>query len=249
MSQKLTAWNRLKKSFLSTEQVREIDRLAVQEYGMHSLVLMENAAIGCVHWLLQKFSEPQPTAILCGRGNNGGDGLAIARHLVNCGWPCRVILCGPLNGLSADAAANLEILTIGNGHSVEVVEGQAKPNFNFESHGPSVILDAMLGTGAKGNPRPPFDGWIRAANASAAFRVAIDVPTGVDAETGERGTPYFQAQATLTFVARKAGMQLNDPAPTFGEITVLPIGVPAQLMEAVLKRLNSSPDLGSADHS
>jgi NAD(P)H-hydrate epimerase len=238
MHQLLTAWNRLKESVLSTAQVREIDRLAVAEYGMHSLVLMENAAMGCVHWLLQKFPEPQPTAILCGRGNNGGDGLAIARHLLNCGWPCRVFVYGPTDKLTADALANLKIITIGNGACVKVVEPADATALDLS--GSNVVIDAMLGTGAKGNPRPPFDDWIRAANATSGYRVAIDVPTGVDAESGERGVPHFHAQATLTFVARKPAMRLPGASSMFGEISVLPIGVPPQLIERVLQDLNSS---------
>jgi NAD(P)H-hydrate epimerase len=232
MDPKLLAWHRMQQTVLSTEQVRSIDRLAVERYGMHSLVLMENAAIGCAHWLRTRFAEPMTTVLLCGRGNNGGDGLALARHLTNWGWPCRVYLLGGSQQLSKDAGHNLEILTGNHGLPVETIE----PNEGRlpELVGAGVIVDALLGTGARGNPRAPLDRWIEAANASSAFRVAVDVPTGVDAETGQPGQPTFLPDATLTFVARKPAMAHLDSSQLFGEIAVLPIGVPAQLLLSVL---------------
>lgn len=228
----LTAWQRLSRAVLSTAQVRQVDRLAVERYGMHSLVLMENAALGCVHWLLHKFTEPQSTTILCGSGNNGGDGLAIARHLLNCGWPCRVLVCGPAEKLSDDARANLEILTAGDGLQVEWVT--ELPNRLPDFSASQLIIDALLGTGAKGDPREPLASLIRVANRASAFRVAIDIPTGVDVESGQTGSPCFQTDATLTFVARKPAMQLEASPHLFGSIQVIPIGVPAQLLRDLL---------------
>ncbi len=97
-----------------------------------------------------------------------------------------------------------------------------------------LILDCMVGTGARGAPRAPFCSWIEAANATPAYRIAVDVPTGIDAETGERHQPFFEAAATISFVARKPAMALADAAKLFGEIEVVPIGIPSQLVERVL---------------
>lgn len=225
---------RLESLVLSTEQVRRVDALAVERFGMNSLVLMENAALGCVAWLKSQFPNCPQTLILCGRGNNGGDGLAIARHLQTAGWPVRVVMATDRGQLSPDARANFDILTAsGDSRVVMHADGGVPPETVF-SRTPGVILDCMLGTGASGPLRPPFEQWSAWANSQSATRVAIDVPTGVDAETGVCSETFFQADATLTFVARKPGMLAENADQLFGRIQVLPIGIPAKLIEELL---------------
>ncbi len=235
MNPHLTAWSRLQARALTVQQSRYVDQLAIQKYRMNSLVLMENAAINCVAWLQQKFSSPQVTTILCGRGNNGGDGLAISRHLTNGGWPCTVVLQGPIDSLSRDSLTNYEILTIAGGVVAEVCEGPLTQAVIEKLLGATVIIDALLGTGARGSPRPPLAGWIEFANQAQAFRLAIDVPSGVDAETGEHSECYFRADATLTFVSKKPAMSHADAHSLFGDLAILPIGIPAQMMLEILE--------------
>lgn len=234
MNRQLSPWQRLSSRTLSIDQVRSVDQLAIDQYGMHSLVLMENAALGCSQWLQARFDGPQSTTILCGRGNNGGDGLAIARHLLTQGWPCQVIQHGPVDKLSSDALANFRILTSGQGTKIHLTEGELSPAARASLASSTVIIDALLGTGASGAPRAPLDAWIETANRLPAARIAIDVPTGIDAETGVAPGIYFQASATLTFVARKPGMNHPDGASLFGEVVVLPIGIPAQMILKIL---------------
>jgi hydroxyethylthiazole kinase-like uncharacterized protein yjeF len=259
-----SSWERLSSAVLSTEQVRHVDGLAIEEYGMNSLVLMENAALGCVQWLQARFPQSPETVILCGSGNNGGDGLAIARHLGSLGWNCKSIVLGPVEKLSRDCRANLDILVKGEqANPPHVVLGpkdreaaasqsQSAGDASGSSDGvghdlanslrnAGLIIDAMLGTGSRGAPRSPFDTWIVESNSSAAQRVAIDIPTGVDGETGDRPGVAFQPHATLTFVARKPAMAMNaadlEIESVFGEISVLPIGTPSSLNERVLSWL------------
>ncbi len=239
MNLQLTAWQQLKARTLSVEQARGVDRSAIGDYGMHSLVLMENAALACVQWLRETFELPQPTTILCGRGNNGGDGLVIARQLTNQGWPCSVIQHGPVSELSPDALANFKILTVRHGLAVQVVEEALTAEAKERIRNSTVIIDALLGTGARGAPRPPLDDWIERANRCTAFRVAIDVPTGVDAETAVVAGNAFCADATLTFVARKPAMDHPDAERLFGRIEVLPIGIPSQMMLELLRKLDA----------
>ncbi len=234
-----TPWQQLSSSVMTTEQVRKVDRLAIDEFRMNSLVLMENAALGCVQWLLNHFKRPMRTAILCGRGNNGGDGLAIARHLQLQGWRCNVVLLGPIEQLSDDNRSNLEVLTSGRSENADddlsiALQEHAPAESLHEIQNAELVIDAMLGSGASGDPRPPFSEWIQAANASHAFRLAIDIPTGISAEDGEQGDPYFRADATLTFVARKPAMDRPDSKQLFGLIKVLPIGVPQRLIQRLL---------------
>ena len=230
----MTSLETLQNSVLSTERVRRVDQLAVEEYGMHSLVLMENAGLGCVDWIQRRFSQPLRTTILCGRGNNGGDGLVIARHLQLFGWDCQTFVLGPREQLSSDNHANLQIVQAGSDGPVSVVEKATSAALHSISNA-QLVIDAMLGTGATGDPRPPFADWIEAANASNAFRLAIDIPTGTCAETGSCGRPSFQPDTTLTFVAKKPAM--NGPASEsiFGRLTVLPIGIPESLVQRILR--------------
>ena len=234
MAKNGTAWHQLKNSVLSVDAVRKVDRLAVDVFGMHSLVLMENAAVSSVDWLARRFPGSQRAVILCGRGNNGGDGLAISRHLDVLGWDCHVFAQGPRETLSHDALANLDILLAGKSAQCVVrTDGHSETTQSTISNA-DVVVDAMLGTGASGAPRSPFAEWIAAANHSRAFRVAIDIPTGVDARTGAVSGDAFRPDATLTFVARKPAMELPTAGKRFGEIAVLPIGIPVALIRQML---------------
>jgi NAD(P)H-hydrate epimerase len=234
-----TAWKQLADRFLTVEQIREVDRIAVARYRMNSLVLMENAALGCVRWLENRFPDGGNAVILCGRGNNGGDGLAITRHMRVLGWTCRASVLGPAEKMSADARANLEILIAGGSRDLLLWNEGLQDSSQHSTlvqwiASATLIIDAMLGTGASGEPKAPLDNWISLANRTSAQRVAIDIPTGWDATTGEPSESTFKADATLTFVARKPAMALPDKTKLLGEIVVLPIGIPEEQIEQLL---------------
>ncbi|RMF39523.1 MAG: NAD(P)H-hydrate epimerase [Planctomycetota bacterium] len=230
MPNEKTAWEILRQKVLRSSQVRLVDRIAMERFHMHSLVLMEHAALGCAHWIRDRFSQPRRCVILCGRGNNGGDGLVVARHLRTFGWSCRTVVHGPLEALRADALANARILIEDAGDDVRFEETASQETRSVLQDA-ELIIDAMLGTGATGTPRPPYDAWILWANDSEAMRIAIDLPTGVDADSGESFDPSFRADATLTFVAMKPAMVDPSCQRVFGEVAVLPIGLPQRLME------------------
>lgn len=243
-----TAWQQLKERALSIEAIRAVDQTAIDRYGMNSLVLMENAALGSAQWIIQNFA-PSQTVLLCGRGNNGGDGLAIARHLRLAGWPCRVIQLGPIEKLSADARANWHILTARDrAHCILCDESRAielQNEISQHIRQAEIIIDALLGSGAKGHPRPPLSDWIELANQAKGVRIAIDIPSGLDATSGQPSATTFQAQATLTFVARKLGFATPAAQAYLGKVEVLPIGIPVELIEEILEPLMqvSSADL------
>ncbi len=239
MTHKETAWKQLADRFLTVDQIRTVDRVAVERFAMHSLVLMENAAIGCVRWLENRFPDQGEAVVLCGRGNNGGDGLAIARHLRVLGWTCKVVVLGPPEKMSADARANFDVLVAGGGRNLLVWQQESQANLQCDLvkqwlGSADVIIDAMLGTGASGEPRAPMHEWIQVANQTRAARVAIDIPTGWDATTGKVSEFTFKADATLTFVARKPAMAMPTAAKLLGEIVVLPIGIPEEQIEELL---------------
>ncbi len=235
----LGAWHRLKQCTLSVASIREVDRVAVERFHMHSLVLMENAALGCVQWLTHRFTTPTRAVILCGRGNNGGDGLAIARHLRLANWSCEVLLIGPIAKLSPDALCNWQILNARGSDYCTLLDeswsSQQCAGLAEQLNRADVIIDAMLGSGATGTPRAPMSDLIRLANAASAARIAIDIPTGLDATTGQPAATTFQAEATLTFVARKPGFDVPAAQSYLGHVEVLPIGIPVELIEDLLK--------------
>ncbi len=216
--------------YLTRDQVRDVDRRAIEDYGMSGLVLMENAGRGCADTICN-LGIDGPVVICCGRGNNGGDGFVIARHLELRGFAARVLLfCDP-DTLSGDAAANFAILR----HcDVPVVTMTDSPLRQLEQalNGADWIVDALLGTGARGEPRPPLDDVIRRLNERNAPRLAVDLPSGLECDTGQVAETTFRADHTCTFVAAKAGFRAESARDCLGQVHVLDIGVPRGLVAA-----------------
>ena len=217
---------------LSRAQVREVDRRAIADYGMSGLVLMENAGRGCVD-LLCALGCCGPVALVCGKGNNAGDGFVIARHLDLRGIRVKVLLLGAPGDLRGDAAANYAILERCDVPTVNLSGAFDSARFEAELTGAEWIVDALLGTGAAGPPRPPLDEAIRRLNAHPARKLAIDLPSGLDCDTGLAAEPTFRADHTCTFVARKIGCENPAAAEYLGQIHVLDIGAPRKLVEEV----------------
>ena len=209
---------------LTVEQSRAVDRIAIEQFGFPSIVLMENAARSCAELLIGRLPRGD-AVILCGRGNNGGDGYAIARHLHIAGWSALIIGSQDASEMSDDAATNQRIAVAMN------IPVRSDPGQTVGRRSPSLILDAMLGTGARLPLRSPYDRWCRWANEQTARRIAIDVPTGMDAATGRCDPCVFVADQTLTFVAPKTGFANSDVF--LGEVTVVPIGIPQQILREV----------------
>lgn len=216
---------------LTREQVREVDRRAVEDYGMLSMVLMENAGRGCVE-VLQSLGVEGPVAIACGKGNNGGDGFVIARHLDNRGIAARVLLFADADELSGDAVANFGLLQ----HTDVAVEHLASytpddsRRLEAAATGAEWIIDALLGTGATGDPRPPMDEVIFLLNEQPTRKLAVDLPSGLDCDTGQAGQPTFHADHTCTFVAPKPGLLAAGARQLAGILHVVDIGVPKKLV-------------------
>ncbi|MFM9114693.1 MAG: NAD(P)H-hydrate epimerase [Planctomycetota bacterium] len=226
---------------LTSAQVRELDARAEREYGLPGLVLMENAGAGCAQRLLQ-FGLRGRILIVCGSGNNGGDGLVIARHLDNAGHLVRIVLVGAPTRLSPAAAVQWRAVTAA-GLDAQVVTSEQAASTHFwqtATSDCSMIIDAILGTGSQGELRPPLPTVLTHLNHSPAVRIAIDLPTGLNADTGQPGPFTFRAARTLTLVAPKAGF--NNPLATefLGIVDAIPIGVPRRLL---LEFLDVTPSI------
>lgn len=220
--------------FLSREQVRRIDADAVAELKIPGLLLMENAARG-LHDVLLAEKPTGRIVILCGPGNNGGDGLALARLLSASGVRTNVRLLRDGRSLTPDAAANLSFLER---------SGVAVPELTVSAINVDVadlsredwIVDALLGTGIRGIVRSPYDQIIAAINGSPARKLAADLPSGLDCETGQPCGICVRADYTVTFVARKIGFRNPHSAQFTGHVEVRPIGLPEEWLQRWLNR-------------
>lgn len=210
---------------MTCERVREIDRVAMERFQMPSIVLMENAARGAVECIHQIAPEGR-VLILCGKGNNGGDGFAIARHLQLAGREVTILAMAPTDQLQDDALVQAKI-TKAAGIEIQVLkETSAKDCLP----GGDIIIDGLLGTGARPPLRGRYVDVVEAANARSAIRIALDIPTGMNGDTGETGETTFLADHTLTFAAPKVGFAKGDAERFTGEVHVISIGAPLALL-------------------
>jgi NAD(P)H-hydrate epimerase len=215
--------------FLSRDEVRAVDRRAIEEFGVPGVVLMENAGRGAAELLLALGIHGR-VAICCGKGNNGGDGLVIARHLDNYGVPVSVLLFARPEELTGDAAINQRIVAASGlplvVHAGSTVDLEA---VRRELAGAEWVVDALFGTGLTGTVRPPLDGVIAAINDSGSRVLAVDIPSGLDCDTGQPLGPTVRAHRTATFVAPKKGFAAPSARAWLGQVHVLPIGAPRSL--------------------
>jgi NAD(P)H-hydrate epimerase len=234
---------------LSREEVRAVDRRAVDEFGMTGLVLMENAGRGGAETLMD-LGINGPVVICAGKGNNGGDGFVIARHLERHGHDVRVLLFANPSELSGDAAANWKILAAAETPRVVLGRQPALSDIDHALSHADWIVDALLGTGTVGEIREPYRTAIAAINRSGRKVLAVDLPSGLDCDTGRPiesladGSPLcVRATSTVTFVARKRGF--DDPASRAftGDVQVVDIGIPKKLVDDVLERALDEPPL------
>jgi NAD(P)H-hydrate epimerase len=216
---------------LSRQQVREVDRRAIQEYYIPGIVLMENAsraAADVAEGMLRQTSG-HIAMILCGGGNNGGDGLATARHLHNRQFQVMIALCTDPATYKADALVNWQIA-----EAMRLPYLAATPQ-TIEQTPADLVIDAIFGTGLSRPPRPPFDAIVEAVTKKNRPVLAIDVPSGLDCDTGQPLGPCIRAEQTVTFVAEKLGFANPSARQYTGQITVGDIGCPRELVERVLQ--------------
>ena len=204
------------KPLFDAEGMRGVDRWAIEERGVPSLELME-AAGRAVAEAVAGLAPEGPVRVVCGKGNNGGDGFVAARLLREMGFDVDVLRLWPGGELRGDAAVNFERC------GGDLVEG----DFASRLAGSGAIVDAIFGTGFEGAPRQPADAAIRAINGCGAPVVACDIASGVDASTGEVAGEAVHADITVSFHAAKVGQRVAPGKRHTGELRVVPIGIPA----------------------
>ena len=209
---------------LTAEEMRSIDRKTIEEVGVPGILLMENAGLGVVEVIEEMLEETDdPTvSIFCGKGNNGGDGFVVARHLVNRSFNVRVYLVGEPADLRGDALLNFQILR-GFGIDVEII-GQKRRLGRIQPG--DLIVDALLGTGVSGEVTGFLADCIRWINRSGCPVVSVDLPSGLHTDDGTIGGVAVSAARTATMAELKRGLVLPPGRELAGDIDVIDIGVP-----------------------
>jgi NAD(P)H-hydrate epimerase len=214
--------------YLTRQQVREVDRRAIQEYGIPGVVLMENASRNASRVALVMLRRRTRSAlVLCGGGNNGGDGLAIARHLHNRNIDVQIAATVAPEEYKGDAAVNA---SIAQAMGLPIVP--ISPGLIAAWQG-GLIVDAIFGTGLSRPPGEDFAALVQAVEKSPARVLAVDVPSGLDCDTGLPLGVAMRAEVTVTFVARKIGFANPASREYTGRVVVADIGVPKELIEGV----------------
>lgn len=236
---------------LTRDQVRRVDRLAIDELGIPGVVLMENAGRGVAEQALEMLNDPGtakhtelPRAgavvILCGGGNNGGDGYVAARQLHNAGVPVTLLAAKDPAGLTGDAAVHCEVCKrMGLGPDAITNPDQLE---NQAASWPraALIIDALLGTGFTGEVRGHLAEVIDRCNAARAADggprvLAVDVPSGLDCDTGRPFNAVVHADTTVTFVTHKQGFTADTAQRYLGRVVVAGIGTPPSLIDRVIE--------------
>lgn len=219
---------------MTAAQAKAFDRQAIEQFAVPSCVLMENAGRSAAERLLARLraqnfagvrpSPPWRVLVLCGGGGNGGDGFVIARHLHNDGHRVEVLTPFSTEESSSDCATFrtvCERIGVRVRTSRELAPEELTRLVDYDA-----LVDALLGVGAKGSPRAPLSDWLRLANGSRGpLKLAVDLPSGLDADGGPNSGECFRADFTVTFVARKACMLDPRSVEFSGEVLLADIGV------------------------
>lgn len=222
---------------VTRQQARELDRIAIDHYGVNGLILMENAGRACALEALSMLGEGagRRVVVLCGKGNNGGDGFVIARHLENWGCRVRAFIVGEIDSVlreAADPAVNLEIALNMDIPVDEIRDGAVVTVALEAAAGADLVVDALLGTGLSGEVRGSYRPLIEGLNALDVPVLAVDAPSGLDCDTGRPLGVAVRAARTVTFVLNKRGHVQPGAEQYTGEVVVAEISVPRRAVEA-----------------
>jgi len=218
---------------LSRDQIRAFDRCAIEECAVPSLVLMENAGRGAAEIIERRAQDRAgPIRIVCGPGNNGGDGFVVARRLLSRGKRVTVLLAASHDRLAGDARANYNAWIGLGGPTVAISDANAG-RLADELGAAGIVVDALLGTGLDREVTGFFASVIDGINRAPGLRIALDIPSGLDANTGQPLGIAVRADETVTFAEHKLGLWTSTGAEYAGRITRVDIGVPSELVGRV----------------
>jgi len=223
---------------LSREEVRSLDRCAIETLGVPGVVLMENAGRNATDAIVEFLGgvEGRRTAVVAGAGNNGGDGFVIARHLAMRGAEAVTFLVAPGEKITGDARINLQIIR-SLGHDIRRMADEGPAGLGAELRRFDLVVDAVGGTGIRGALRGDLAAAVKQINASRRPVVAVDIPTGLDCDSGRAPGPTVRAKLTVTMLARKKGFDAPGASDYTGDIRVVDIGIPADVVAGIAARV------------
>lgn len=224
----------------TASEMRVIDRQAVEKYGIPSIVLMENAGVAvykCVRRILTDVKQKR-ICIFAGKGNNGGDAFVAARHLSNNGAKVKVFVFGDISTMSGDAKTNFNIIKNMVIDVLAVSHQRDWDRVKLSATFADCLIDGLVGTGFQGELSPDLATAVEIINSAGKMIVAVDIPSGVEADTGQTGKLCIQAGYTVTFGLPKPGLLLYPGAVCAGEMIVADIGIPAGLLQSAGIRQN-----------
>ncbi len=210
---------------ISKKQAQDIDKIAQEKFGITALQLMENAGRSTAEIAHDMLDKAGRIAIFCGKGNNGGDGFVAARHLLSKGIDVDVYLLVGYNDVKNDAKVNLDILSALGLSINELISPASLRKIDFSSY--ALIIDAIIGIGLSGKIKGIAEDIIRNINNTQTLVLSVDIPSGLDADSGARPGICVEADKTITFVSIKTGMTGTSGSSYCGEIVIRDIGFPA----------------------
>jgi hydroxyethylthiazole kinase-like uncharacterized protein yjeF len=220
---------------VTADEMRKMDQKTIEIFGLPGRLLMENAGRGATRIIIEKFSElkGKKVGVAAGRGNNGGDGFVIARYLKEYGALVTVFLLSEIRKVQGDAQANLKLLS-----SLEIPVYEVPDKQTFEKHKVTLKqqelwVDAILGTGLRSEVKGYYRHVIQFINNSQAAVFAVDIPSGLDSDTGQSCGISIQADATATFAFAKTGHMLYPGADLSGELSIVDIGIPTSMIDNI----------------
>lgn len=217
--------------------MKRLDEISINEYGIPGIVLMENAGLAVVEEIERLHMAEKHAVVLCGTGNNGGDGFVVARHLYNKGWKVNVFVCGEEQKIKGDALTNFRIVRH-IGIPVCSIDEASADLLKGPINASPLIVDALLGTGFSGKLKGFYKDIIDKVNESKACVLSVDVPSGLDTDTGFSGGDCVLADYTVTFQIPKAGLLINDGPKACGNLKAKDISIPKAAIDAMEFNLN-----------
>ena len=210
---------------LTAKQINQVDQLTSEQYDIPSSLLMENAGLELYRTLEQYFDDldSRLIAIICGKGNNGGDGIVLARHLIKRKIDPDVYLLSNVTDVSGDARANLDEYLQSGKKVIEITDSRNWERISEKFSGYDIVVDALLGTGISKPLSGLFAKVVSTINSSDAFVLSVDIPSGMFSDSLTGGMQTVQAKVTVTFTAPKLAHILNEDQAAIGELHIVPI--------------------------
>ena len=231
---------------LTAQEMQNLDRTAINELGIPGVVLMENAGLQVIKDIKEMIGEPRGKVItiFAGKGNNGGDGFVVARHLLNAGAEVKVLMFADIKDITGDAKVNLNILQSMECNPYPVINPNSLNIVKLSMVYTDLVVDAIFGTGFRGVVPEHVGKIIEIINSSGKPVIAVDIPSGLEANTGQTHGPCIRASRTVTFAQAKIGLVIQEGPDYTGKLTTADISIPSYLLKnQAIKRFMTTPEI------